>query len=31
MIGTIERGTGVRLIGRDGSAIPIGAPGYRHF
>jgi thiamine-monophosphate kinase len=30
-IGAIEPGSGARLIGPDGSPVPIAAPGWRHF
>ena len=30
-IGSIEAGTGVRLVAADGNEIPVGQPGWRHF
>jgi thiamine-monophosphate kinase len=31
MIGMIEPGSAVRLVGADGQTIPVGQTGYRHF
>jgi thiamine-monophosphate kinase len=30
-IGTIEKGSGVRLLGANGQEVPVAAPGWRHF